>query len=91
MMIPLSEKRVFRFKHKGKRPPLPTSTPNSESSNSPSPTPNQRMENDLVNNYTLDPIHYMNQLSPIEGGESLEFKQTKGMFKCLFYFLSKKK
>ncbi|GJZ47991.1 hypothetical protein Tco_0601823 [Tanacetum coccineum] len=31
VMIPLSEKRVFRFKHKGKRPRLPTPTPsNSE-------------------------------------------------------------
>ncbi|GKB89604.1 hypothetical protein Tco_0961876 [Tanacetum coccineum] len=42
VMIPLSEKRDFRFKHEGKRPPLPTLTPsNSESSDSPSPTPHQ--------------------------------------------------
>ncbi|GJR97327.1 hypothetical protein Tco_0269501 [Tanacetum coccineum] len=40
VMIPLSEKRVFRFKDKGKRPHLPTPTPsNFESSDSPSPTP----------------------------------------------------
>ncbi|GJT90254.1 hypothetical protein Tco_0917767 [Tanacetum coccineum] len=92
VMIPLSEKIVFRFKDKGKRPRLPTLTPsNSELSDSPSPTPHQGMENDPVNNYTLDPIPYMNQLPPIKGGESLEFKQTKGLFKCLFYFLSKKK
>ncbi|GKB95051.1 hypothetical protein Tco_0981188 [Tanacetum coccineum] len=82
VMIPLSEKRVFRFKHEGKRPRLPTPTPsNSESSDSPSPTPHQGVENDPVNNYTLDPIPYMNQLPPIEGGESPEFKQIKGMFK----------
>ncbi|GJT79549.1 hypothetical protein Tco_1053891 [Tanacetum coccineum] len=77
---------------KGKRPRLPTPSPsNFESSDSPSPTPHQRMENDPVNNYTLDLIPYMNQLPPIEGGEFPEFKQTKGLFKCLFYFLSKKK
>ncbi|GKC21812.1 hypothetical protein Tco_1023962 [Tanacetum coccineum] len=66
LMIPLSEKRVFRFKHEGKRPRLLTPTPsNSESSDSPSPTPHQGMENDPMNNYTLDPIPYMNQLPPI--------------------------
>ncbi|GKE45998.1 hypothetical protein Tco_1473282, partial [Tanacetum coccineum] len=77
---------------KGKRPHLPTSTPpDSESSDSPSPTPHQWVENDPMDNYTLDPIPYTNQLPPIEGGNSLEFKQTKRMFKCLFHFLSKKK
>ncbi|GKA29011.1 hypothetical protein Tco_0715256 [Tanacetum coccineum] len=40
VMIPLSEKRVFQFKDKGKSPRLPTLTPsNSESSDSPSPIP----------------------------------------------------
>nr|GEZ65466.1 hypothetical protein [Tanacetum cinerariifolium] len=68
---------------KGKRPRLPTPIPsNSESFDLPSSNPNQEVENDLVNNYTLDPILYMNQLPPIEGGESSEFKQTKGLFKC---------
>nr|GEU82793.1 hypothetical protein [Tanacetum cinerariifolium] len=90
VMIPLFKKRVLRFKHEGKRPRLPTPS-NFESFDSPSPTPHQGMENDLVNNFTLDPIPYMNQLLPIEGGESPEFKQTKGMFKYLFHFLSKKK
>ncbi|GJS40631.1 hypothetical protein Tco_0565674 [Tanacetum coccineum] len=75
VMIPLSEKRFFRFKDKGKRPRLPTPTPsNSESSDSPSLIPHQGVENDPVNNYTLDPIPYMNQLPPIEGGESSKFK-----------------
>ncbi|GJT48216.1 hypothetical protein Tco_0974373 [Tanacetum coccineum] len=92
MMIPLSEKMVFRFKDKGKRPRLPTLTPPyTESSDSPSLTPHQGVENDPLNNYTLDPIPYMNQILPIEGGDSPKFKQTKGMFKCLFHFLSKKK
>nr|GEV12816.1 transposon Ty3-G Gag-Pol polyprotein [Tanacetum cinerariifolium] len=73
-------------------PYLLTLTPsNFESSDSPSPTPHQGMKNDPMNNYTLDLIPYMNQLSPIKGKESSEFKQTKGMFKCLFHFLSKKK
>ncbi|GJU18211.1 hypothetical protein Tco_1146177 [Tanacetum coccineum] len=59
-----------------KRPHPQTS---SGSSSSPSPNPNQE-ENDLVDKYTLDPVMYMNQLPPIPRGESLEFKQTKGMF-----------
>nr|GFB47622.1 hypothetical protein [Tanacetum cinerariifolium]GFB66095.1 hypothetical protein [Tanacetum cinerariifolium] len=67
VMIPLFEKRVYRFKDKGKRPRLPTPTPpDTESSNLPSPIPHQNVENDLVDNYTLDPISYMNQLPPIE-------------------------
>ncbi|GJW80951.1 hypothetical protein Tco_0144926, partial [Tanacetum coccineum] len=61
VIIPLFEKRVFRFKDKGKRPRLPTTTPtDTESSESPSPTPHQNVENDPVDNYTLDPIPYMN-------------------------------
>ncbi|GJR75058.1 hypothetical protein Tco_0087423 [Tanacetum coccineum] len=77
---------------KVKRPRLPTLTPpDTESSKSCSPTPHQKVENDPVDNYTFDPIPYMNQLPPIEGGESPEFKKTKGMFKCLFHYLYKKK
>ncbi|GJX97511.1 hypothetical protein Tco_0353309 [Tanacetum coccineum] len=56
VIIPLSEKRVFRFKHEGKRPRLRTPTlSNSESSDSPSPTPHQGMENDPMNNSLLIP------------------------------------
>ncbi|GJU85610.1 hypothetical protein Tco_1293156 [Tanacetum coccineum] len=92
VMTPISKKRVYRFKDKGKRPRLPTPTPpDTKSSNSPSPTSHQNVENDPVNNYTLDLIPYINQLPPIEGGESPESKQTKGMFKCLFNYLCKKK
>ncbi|GJV68162.1 hypothetical protein Tco_1483671 [Tanacetum coccineum] len=59
--------RLLGLIDKGKRPCLPTLTPlDTESSDSPSPTPHQGVENDLVNNYTLDPIPYMNQLPPIE-------------------------
>ncbi|GJV35010.1 hypothetical protein Tco_1407487 [Tanacetum coccineum] len=61
VIIPLFEKRVFRFKDKGKRPRLLTTTPtDTESSDSPSLTPHQNVENDPVDNYTLDPIPYMN-------------------------------
>ncbi|GJV49311.1 hypothetical protein Tco_1439523 [Tanacetum coccineum] len=87
VMIPLTEKRVFRIMPKGKRPHPQTPTP-TESSESPSPSTHQQEEKDPVNNYTLDPIPYINQLPPIEGGEYLEFKQTKGMFKCLGHFFS---
>ncbi|GKA72467.1 hypothetical protein Tco_0778683 [Tanacetum coccineum] len=70
----------------GKRPRLPTPT-SSESSETTSSS-RQEEENDPVNNFTLDPIPYINQLQPIKGGESPEFKQTKGIFKCLGHFLS---
>ncbi|GJY08516.1 hypothetical protein Tco_0375570 [Tanacetum coccineum] len=93
MTLPYGMLLTRLFEHdKGKRPRLPTPTsPDTESSDSPPPTPHQNMENDPVDNYTLDPIPYMNQLLPIEGGKSPEFKQTKGMFKCLFHYLCKKK
>nr|GEU77615.1 hypothetical protein [Tanacetum cinerariifolium] len=84
IMIPLTEWKVRRIMVDGKRPHPQT---HSDSSLSPSPTQNQE-ENDPVDNYTLDPIFYMNQLPSIEGGESLEFKQTKGILKCFGYFLS---
>nr|GEZ18599.1 hypothetical protein [Tanacetum cinerariifolium] len=88
VMIPLSRRKVYRITPKGKRPHPQTSTP-TESSESPSPIPHQEEEeNDLVNNYTLDHSPYIDQLLPIEGGESLEFKQTWGMFKCFGHFLS---
>ncbi|GJY91849.1 hypothetical protein Tco_0507631 [Tanacetum coccineum] len=94
VMIPLSSKRIYRFKNKGKRPRLPTPTPSNSFGSSQSP-PNQgtsaNPSSDPIDNYTLDPIAYMNQLPPIEGGESPEFKQTKGLFKCLFHYLCKKK
>ncbi|GJR23218.1 hypothetical protein Tco_0971745 [Tanacetum coccineum] len=94
VMIPLSNKRKNRIKTKGKRPRLPTPTPSNSSGSSQSP-PNQgtstNPSGDPIDNYTLDPMAYLNQLPPIQGGESPEFKQTKGLFKCLFHFLCKKK
>nr|GEV67113.1 hypothetical protein [Tanacetum cinerariifolium] len=89
VMIPLSESKVFMIMPIGKRPrlPTPTSIP-SRSSKSNSSSSHQKEENDLINNFMLDLIPYINQLPPIEGEESLEFKQTKGMFKCLGHFLS---
>ncbi|GJS94737.1 hypothetical protein Tco_0801705 [Tanacetum coccineum] len=94
VMIPLSNKRKNHIKTKSKRPRLPTLTPSNSSGSSQSP-PNQgtstNPSGDPIDNYTFDPMAYLNQLSLIEGGESPEFKQTKGLFKCLFYFLCKKK
>nr|GEV98656.1 hypothetical protein [Tanacetum cinerariifolium] len=89
VMIPFSKKRVFRIMPNGKRPRLPTLTP-SKSFESPflSLSLHQEEENDPVNNYTLDHIPHIDQLPPIKGGESSEFKQTKGMFKCFGHFLS---
>nr|GEV55259.1 hypothetical protein [Tanacetum cinerariifolium] len=60
VMIPLSEKQVFRIMPKGKRP-YPQTPTLTESFESPSPTPHQEKEeeNDLVNNYTLDAIPYI--------------------------------
>nr|GEV56523.1 hypothetical protein [Tanacetum cinerariifolium] len=84
VMIPLTEGKTRRIMI-GEKRPYPK-TP-SESSSSSSLTLNQE-ENDLVDNYTLDSIVYMNQLPPIKEGESLKFKQTKGLFKCFGYFLS---
>ncbi|GJZ57941.1 hypothetical protein Tco_0613435 [Tanacetum coccineum] len=80
----LTEGKTRRIMINGKRPPPQT---HSELSLSPSPTQNQE-ETDPVDNYTLDMIVYMNQLPPILEGESSEFKQTKGMFKCFSHFLS---
>nr|GEW78827.1 hypothetical protein [Tanacetum cinerariifolium] len=53
----------------GKRPRLPTPTP-FESSELTSSSSRQEEENDPVNNFTLDPIPYINQLPPIEGGRT---------------------
>nr|GEU55184.1 hypothetical protein [Tanacetum cinerariifolium] len=83
-MIPLAKSKSLRIVIYGKSPHPQTTL---KSSSSPSPTLNQE-ENDHVDNYTLDLIVYINQLLSIEGGESLEFKQTKGMFKCFGHFLS---
>ncbi|GKC15199.1 hypothetical protein Tco_1011981 [Tanacetum coccineum] len=84
--------KSLRFKDKGKRPRILTLTPpDTESSDLPSPTPHQEVENDPVDNYTIDPVPYMNHLPPIKGGDSSKFKQTKGMFKCQFSISSQRK
>nr|GEW99103.1 hypothetical protein [Tanacetum cinerariifolium] len=84
VMVPLTEGRAHRLMVDEKRPHPQTS---SGSSSSPSPTPSQGKV-DLVENFTLDPVVYCDQLLPIVGGASKEFKQTKGMFKCFGHFLS---
>ncbi|GJX86075.1 hypothetical protein Tco_0336849 [Tanacetum coccineum] len=92
VMIPLSSRRKTRIKTKGKRPRYSNSSNCLDSSVIPQEQgTSSNVGGDLVGNYTLDPIEYLNQLPPIEGGESPEFKQTKGMFRCLFHFLCKKK
>nr|GEW93535.1 hypothetical protein [Tanacetum cinerariifolium] len=74
---PLTEGRAYRFMVDRK----PHSQTSLGSSYSPSPY-QAHGEIDLVDNFTIDPIVYINQLPPIAGEESEEFKQTKGMFKC---------
>ncbi|GJR85679.1 hypothetical protein Tco_0209690 [Tanacetum coccineum] len=66
VMVPLTEGRANWIMIDGKRPHPQTPL---ESSSSLSPTPNQE-EINPVDNYTLDPITYMNQLPPILEGES---------------------
>nr|GFA14985.1 hypothetical protein [Tanacetum cinerariifolium] len=83
VMIPLTEGWALRIMPDRKRP-----HPQTPSKSSGSPSPVQNQENDLVDNYTLDPIVYINQLPPIKGGKSIKFKLTKGMFKCFDHFHS---
>ncbi|GKE54913.1 hypothetical protein Tco_1490069 [Tanacetum coccineum] len=85
VMLPLTEGRALRIRPDRKRPHPQTPL---KLFGEPSPTPHQEEEDDLVNNYTLDPIADIDQIPPIKGGESPEFKQTKGMFKCFGHFLS---
>ena len=75
--VPLSDKRVY--KNQGKRHHPPTSSSSSSMS-----------EDDTLPNSTLLPLEYLSQLPNIPN-ESKEFKQTKGMFKCLGRFLGKLK
>lgn len=77
VMVPLSDKRVSRIKSKGKRPHPPTSSSLSASSD------------DGLPDSRLPPLQYFKKLPELEQ-ESEEFKQTKGMFKCLGRFLTKK-
>nr|GEX23570.1 hypothetical protein [Tanacetum cinerariifolium] len=89
VMIPLSERRLFRIMPSRKRPRLLTPSPTpSGSSESNSSSSLQEEESNPANNFTLDPIPYNVQLLPIKGGESPKLKQTKGMFKYLGHFLS---
>ncbi|GJW96634.1 hypothetical protein Tco_0178442 [Tanacetum coccineum] len=63
VMIPLSSKRIYRFKNKGKRPRLPTPTPSNSSGSSqspPNPGTSTNPSGDPIENYTLDPMVYLN-------------------------------
>nr|GEU98795.1 hypothetical protein [Tanacetum cinerariifolium] len=84
VMISLIEGWVRRFLVDGKRPHPHTSS----SSSSTQSQPQDQEQIDLVDNYTLDPVKYCDQLLPIPGGASEEFKQTKGMFKCFSHIVS---
>lgn len=77
IFVPLSDFRVAKTSSsKGKRPHPPTSSSSSMS------------EDDGLPNSRLNPLEYRQQLPSIPN-ESAEFKQTKGMFKCLGRFLNK--
>nr|GEV71385.1 hypothetical protein [Tanacetum cinerariifolium] len=75
VMIPFSKARVFRIMLNGKKPHPQTLTESSESQ-SQSPTPHQEEENDLVSNYTLDNIVYIDQIPYIQGGFAVQFPLT---------------
>nr|GEW27494.1 hypothetical protein [Tanacetum cinerariifolium] len=78
MMASVSKGRAKRIMIDGKM--LYPQTPSGSSSSS-LPTQTQ-CEIDSVDKYTLDLVVHIEQLPPIIEGESKEFKQTKGMFKC---------
>lgn len=75
-MVPLTEGRAKRITIDGKRPHPPT-----DLSDEVDPT------NEPMENFQLNPIDYVEQLLEVPRA-SEEFKQTKGMFKCLGHFLS---
>ncbi|GKA39821.1 hypothetical protein Tco_0732414 [Tanacetum coccineum] len=72
-MVPLTEGRVRRFLVDEKIPHPQTSS----SSSSTQSQPQDQEQINPVDNYTLDPVEYYDQLLPIPGGASEEFKQTK--------------
>lgn len=75
IFVHLSDMRVA--KTQGKRHHPPTSSSSSSMS-----------EDDGLPNYRIPPLEYLQQLPSIPN-ESAEFKQTRGMFKCLRRFLTK--
>ncbi|GJV92240.1 hypothetical protein Tco_1540053 [Tanacetum coccineum] len=74
-MVSLTEGQARRFMVDGKRPHPQTSSGSSSSL----PLPPTHEEVDLVDNFTLDPIVYVDQLPPISGGTSEELKQKIDM------------
>ena len=76
--VPLSGKRVY--KNKGKRTRSPT----------PSSSSSDMSEDDSLPNSKLEPLEYIKQLPTIPNA-SEEFKQTKGMMKCVARYLGKLK
>lgn len=76
--VPLSGKRVFKTQGKRLRSPSPSSLSSSIS------------EDDVLPNSMLAPLEYLQELPTIKN-ESEEFKQTKGMWKCLGRYIGKMK
>ncbi|GJW37481.1 hypothetical protein Tco_0060401 [Tanacetum coccineum] len=77
VMVPLTEGRAKRLMIDGKIPrPLTDSSDKVEAD-----------EDNPISNYQLNHVAYMEQLPKIPK-ETEEFKQTKGMFKCLAHFLT---
>ncbi|GJU55767.1 hypothetical protein Tco_1229481 [Tanacetum coccineum] len=75
VLVPLTEGRAHPFMVDGKRLHPQTS---SGSSSCPSPTPTQG-EINPVDNFTLDPVMYIDQLPPILKGASKEFNKQKNV------------
>ena len=78
IFVPLSDKRVFKVKGKRTRSPSPSSSSSDMS------------EDGNLPNSKLAPIDYVQQL-PTLSNESEEFKQTKGMWKCMARYMGKMK
>ena len=78
IFVPLSGKRVSKTKGKRLRSPSPSSSSSSMS------------DDDGLHNSRLAPLDYLQELPSIKN-ESEEFKQTKGMWKCIGRYLGKLK
>ena len=78
IFVPLSDKRVFKVKGKRTRSPSPSSSSSDMS------------EDGTLPNSKLAPLDYLQQLPTLEN-ESEEFKQTKGMWKCMARYIGKMK
>ncbi|GKA70478.1 hypothetical protein Tco_0776617 [Tanacetum coccineum] len=80
VMVPLTKRQVYRLIIEGNRPyPLTDSSKEARDEVQAGPT-------NPIDNTHLDPIQYIDELPDILDALE-EFKQTKGMLKCLANFL----